>query len=225
MRLRYEPLLSWPGALMRDQDREFSDFTAGWNETVELLEREAHALHARLVTIRLACPPSAFYKDGTGLIPDRKPPEHPGVVVVLDSATQGLLTYHTDRFRARGYKGPRESWRHNVRAVALALESLRRVERYGIADAGQQYAGWKEIGAAPMSAKPEPITLDQAAAILAAAVPGTPTAEILGDETTAKGAHRAALKLLHPDHGGSGDGARMALLAEAWELVKGHHRR
>jgi hypothetical protein len=35
------------------------------------------------------------------------------------------------------------TWQDNLRAVALGLEALRRVERYGIAQRGEQYAGWR----------------------------------------------------------------------------------
>lgn len=33
-------------------------------------------------------------------------------------------------------------WKHNVRSIALGLESLRAVDRYGITKRGQQYAGF-----------------------------------------------------------------------------------
>jgi hypothetical protein len=35
-----------------------------------------------------------------------------------------------------------ESWQHNVRSIALGLEALRAVDRYGITRRGQQYAGF-----------------------------------------------------------------------------------
>jgi hypothetical protein len=33
----------------------------------------------------------------------------------------------------------------NVRAIALALEALRKVDRYGVTKRGEQYAGWKAL--------------------------------------------------------------------------------
>lgn len=34
-------------------------------------------------------------------------------------------------------------WQHNVRSIALGLEALRAVDRYGISKRGQQYAGFR----------------------------------------------------------------------------------
>jgi hypothetical protein len=39
------------------------------------------------------------------------------------------------------------SWQDNLRAIALGLEALRKVERYGIANRGEQYAGWAQLTA------------------------------------------------------------------------------
>jgi hypothetical protein len=36
-----------------------------------------------------------------------------------------------------------EFWQHNVRSIALGLEALRAVDRYGISKRGQQYAGFR----------------------------------------------------------------------------------
>jgi hypothetical protein len=46
------------------------------------------------------------------------------------------LLYACDRFWR---------WQHNLRAIALGLEALRLVERYGIGDAHQQYAGYRAL--------------------------------------------------------------------------------
>ncbi len=36
-----------------------------------------------------------------------------------------------------------EFWQHNVRSIALGLEALRAVDRYGISRRGEQYAGFR----------------------------------------------------------------------------------
>lgn len=36
-----------------------------------------------------------------------------------------------------------EFWQHNVRSIALGLQALRAVDRYGISRRGEQYAGFK----------------------------------------------------------------------------------
>lgn len=212
--LVYESLMTWPGALRPPAARRDSPFAAAWPRTLTDLDREARHLGADRVVIRLAYPPHAIRLDGS-LRGDyaRRLPSHPGVVVVLDTETHGSLSYSTDAFT---------EWRQNVRAIALGLDALRRVERYGIADRGEQYAGWKELGSGVALGRPAPLTLTEAAALLADAQ-GVAADLVLTSSEGARAAYRAALKLLHPDHGGSGDGERMARLQEAWTLVSAHH--
>lgn len=130
----WEPILAWPGALRPPSRRRRSDFKAGWDSTWDVLDREVFHLGAAKATLMLAHPAHAFRGDGMLHAKYRdRAPEHPGVVLVVHSGAYGEMTYATDAF---------DRWRDNVRAIALGLESLRRVERYGIADAGQQYVGY-----------------------------------------------------------------------------------
>jgi hypothetical protein len=57
----------------------------------------------------------------------------------------------------------------NLRAIALGLEALRKVERYGIAERGQQYAGFAQIGAGTAMGQSldHVMTADEAARIVA----------------------------------------------------------
>jgi hypothetical protein len=81
----------------------------------------------------------------------------------------GPLEYATDVF---------DDWQDNVRAIALGLEALRRVDRYGIAKRGEQYRGWKQLEAGgPSPARGEDLIREH-------------------------GSVRAALMATHPDHGG-----------------------
>lgn len=118
-------------------------------------------------------------------------PSHPGVILTIDTRKHGTLVYSTDRF---------DHWKANLRAIALGLEALRKVERYGIANRGQQYAGYRELpsGIALGSA----MTIEDAARFIAEqAWPGDAIdeQEVLDDLDTA---YRAAAKRLHPDAGG-----------------------
>lgn len=68
-------------------------------------------------------------------------------------------------------------WQDNVRAVALGLEALRAVDRYGMTRRGEQYAGWRQLEA---DSKPS-----------------------RGRELIrAHGGEKEALFATHPDHGG-----------------------
>lgn len=223
MRIEYRPIDTWPGTL-RISHRP-APFEAAWADTLNLLEKEARALVTKTMLVQLAAPESSFYKDGSGMRSDRQA-QHPGVVITLDTLRHGSIVYATDLF-VRGYRGPREDWKANVRAIALALEALRKVERYGVADAGQQYAGWKAIGSGtPMGAGPSKMTADEAARFISEHAIESPlsgrsvftASEILADSDKREAAYRVAAKRLHPDAGGDPDLFRQ--LGEAREILR-----
>lgn len=218
-RLLFEALPVWTDP--NTSPRQPNPFRSKWNPSKHLLLAEADHIGASEVVVGVVCRSSDLLASGEGLKAGRKV-EHPGVVVTLVGTRHGDLRYACDTFSGRYYEDP-EDWQINVRAVALGLEALRKVERYGIAGRGEQYAGWKALGSGiAMSAIPEPMSLDEAARLLADAMEVDHLA-VLADSTIAKRAYRAAIKLLHPDHGGSGDGERMSRLNEAWRLLQHHH--
>jgi hypothetical protein len=63
-------------------------------------------------------------------------PAHPGLILTFESREQGPLKFPCDTFRY---------WQDNLRAIALGMEALRRVDRYGITKRGEQYTGWRQI--------------------------------------------------------------------------------
>ena len=60
-------------------------------------------------------------------------PKGPAVIIAFESK-HGPLKYATDVF---------DHWHANLRAIALGLEALRKVERYGITQRGEQYTGFR----------------------------------------------------------------------------------
>jgi hypothetical protein len=130
----FRPIEHWPPEFSRT--RNFSDpFRAGYSDTLELLDRELSRLSAWRVVIQLALSESDLRRDG--LPRAHAVPRHPGVIVSFDSK-HGPLRYGTDAF---------PHWQSNLRAIALGLEALRKVDRYGIGKRGEQYAGWKQLEA------------------------------------------------------------------------------
>jgi hypothetical protein len=104
--------------------------------------RALRALRATEVWLEIAIEPEMFRLDGRPRAGAKA--SHPGVVLSFKSLALGKdLRYATDRFW---------SWQDNLRAVALGLEALRKVERYGIANRGEQYAGWAQLPAGGPSA-------------------------------------------------------------------------
>lgn len=167
MELIFRPLERWDrrGA----GHRPHSPFQAAYQSTIDLLEREARQLGAKRVIVELALRETDLRLDGKPYASAKT--DHPGVTVALDSR-HGPLKYTADKFA---------TWQENLRAIALGLEALRKVDRYGMTSRGEQYAGWKALPSGS------------------------------GDGSADRGLHlireagslRNALKAAHPDHGGS----------------------
>ena len=188
--INFRPMDRWPGALTRS--RRGSPFYAKWGDTLELLNRELRALGAKNVFVQVALDPSDFRNDGTPRA--RAQARHPGVILTLDSK-YGPLQYPCDTFW---------DWQSNVRAIALALEALRKVDRYGVTKHGEQYTGWKQLGSGmPMGSGS--MSVEDAAQFMSAAVDGIHSAQSLIDSRDRrKDAYRRAAQTMHPDvRGGS----------------------
>jgi hypothetical protein len=194
------PLGPWlrPTATRRD-----SKFKAAWSDTLNLLDREIWHLGARSWILQVDVSDRWIRNDG-GLYATARP-NSPAVRVVFDSR-HGTLTYSCDRFW---------DWRDNVRAVALALEALRKVDRYGVADSGEQYRGWAEL-----PSRPHQMTREQAAEFIAHwAAWEHPNLDLLQrDRDTLTWAYRKAAGRVHPDITGD-DGDTMARLNAARDTI------
>lgn len=137
------PIVRWPGSLTPDDQRRRSPFSASWSSTMDLLDRELLALGAEAVVLQLAMSEGDFRIDGLPRATARA--EHPGVILSFNtsgypdgSALNGRLEFATDIFYG---------WKENLRAIALGLEALRKVDRYGITRGDAQYAGFKALPA------------------------------------------------------------------------------
>jgi len=135
---------------------------------MELLEREVRMLQGGEIVIGIGLHERDIRLDGRPRA-DARPPLHPGVEVSFDSK-YGRLSYATDVFH---------TWQDNLRAIALGLEALRKVDRYGVSKRGQQYAGFAQLSAGGPDADRGKALVEQAGSI------------------------RDALYKYHPDHGGN----------------------
>lgn len=185
MKIAIRPIEQWPGELARV--RKPSPFESSYSDTMELLGRELRMLRATGPVIQLAVTEDQIRLDGALRAAAR--PEHPGVILSFRTP-EGTLRFSADRFT---------HWHANLRAIALGLEALRKVDRYGIGQGGEQYTGWKQLDAAP---EPErPMTADDARAFMAR----------YGD-------YRTAARKLHPDVPG-GDERLFKRLQEARRIL------
>lgn len=203
--IMFRPLVAWPGPVTTDRRR--SPFGASWPATTDLLGRELFHLGARDVVLQIALEERDIRNDGLPRANARKP-YHPGVVLAFNAPGLGPLKYQTDAF---------DDWQANVRAIALGLEALRKVDRYGITKKGEQYAGWKALGAGG----PEPAMTVEAAARFIAAHSGAPHTGVAADPAVYRQAYRGATKRLHPDADGSTE--EFQRLQEAKRVLDAHH--
>lgn len=100
---------------------------------MELLDRELRHLQAKSVVIQLDCDEREIRKDGLPRSDART--RGPGIVLAFDSP-KGSLSFPCDHFTA---------WEDNLRAIALALEALRTVDRYHVTQNNEQYRGWTAL--------------------------------------------------------------------------------
>lgn len=187
--LRVEPIGAWPG--VPTGRREQSPFRVGVRETMATLRRELAQLEGRDVALQVAIPPAQFRLDGRPRADARA--THPGVILTMQTK-HGALSYPCDAFT---------TWEDNLRAIALALEALRKVDRYRVTKRGEQYRGSLAIEP-PREAGPAPIRLpSEAWNLLASVVAGGPrTIPAPDDRAGALSLLRSAQRKAHPDQGG-----------------------
>jgi hypothetical protein len=180
MDVRFRPLDRWPlPSTPADKRRGPSTFRTHWNSTLDLLEREPGYLGARDIVIEVALDPSDIRIDGWPRANAREP-RHPGVAISFESK-HGPLRYLTDAHTL---------WRHNVHGIALGLQALRAVDRYGITHRAEQYKGWAAL----------PPGTDAALSVLFDIIGEMPRALDNGEREKL---YRRALRAAHPDSGGN----------------------
>ncbi len=178
--VRFNSLVAWPHGDTRDR-RSRSAFKAGWQGTLEYLDRELRLLEASNVIIGVVLHQTYLRNDGWPRA--HAVPTHPGVEISFDSrsistldplvrrgwqlihlsggdAQKAMRSHHPDiggkhedfvAIQAALDPAKRlvyatdccDFWQHNVRSIALGLEALRAVDRYGISRRGEQYAGFR----------------------------------------------------------------------------------
>lgn len=202
-RLVYRPLAGWSDPVT--DPRRSHSFSSGWTDTVHALLYEVERLGGDRVVLQVQADDRAMRRDG-GIRADARVRDD-GVVVSFDSR-YGPLRYACDTFTA-AWSWQLPGWQANVRAIALGLEALRKVARYGIGQRGEQYTGW----AALTAGAPTKITSSMDAATIIAKASDDP--HLGGFEVLQQWAeygpryYRAAARASHPDHGGDAETFRL----------------
>jgi len=201
---------TWKSA---DAVRPWSPFSAPYSKTLALLDKELDHLDATntFLQVEMSDPVRGVRQDG--MIRAGAKVVHPGVILTIETRELGTLVYPCDAFTCGSRSEP---WQENLRAIALGLEALRRVERYGIADRGQQYAGFAELGSGtPMGSGV--MSVDVAADLLAEEGGGAYDESSLLSGRGINDTYRFAARRHHPDAGG--DPEMFRRLTEARDLL------
>lgn len=179
LQYQFRPIDEWPGE--KTKVRKRSMFTAPFPKTLDLLERELGYLRAKNIVIQAAVALHEIRNDGMMRAGAR--PTWPGVILSF-SSKHGDLSYPCDTY---------DDWTANVRAIGLALEALRSVDRYGVTRRAEQYKGWARLtGSLAM-------TPQEAAGVLLRASGSTETKLM---RANVEAVYRAACAATHPDTGG-----------------------
>lgn len=133
--ISFRPLPTWPH---KPSVRRYAHFKTGYPRTVDLLQREVEYLGGTDITMGVGLSESDIRQDGQPRA-NARAMYHPGVEISFNTKAYGRQSYATDEFT---------DWQDNVRAVALSLEALRAVERWGVSK-GRQYTGFALLTAGP----------------------------------------------------------------------------
>lgn len=198
------PIDQWIGPETPTHRRTRSKFKTAVTSILSLLERELAFLGAKNVVLEVDVRPWDLRQDG-GLRANARP-QGPRVIVSFDSK-HGPMRWPCDTF---------DRYEDNLYAIALTLEKLRAIDRYGVSGKGQQYTGFTAIPASTsMSTK-----TDAAWAVLereAGWPDGLPLGRDERNRRTMEEMFRDAVKRAHPDVGGTDD--RMAAVNRARETI------
>lgn len=186
MKYEVRPLVAWTDPETSPR-RGSHIFKASWRDTLDLLGVEIDKLGGDLVVMQVDVREGDIRNDG--MLRANAKVGHPGVAISFDSDF-GPLRYATDAHEKQYGWAKLDGWQANVRAIALSLEKLRAVDRYGVTRRGEQYTGWKAL---PVSSGVTFPSADEAARWLI-----EQTAELAGT-CSLSDRYRSAARRWHPD--------------------------
>lgn len=190
--IQFASIDQWPGKRTPNNERKADPFSARLEQTKALLFEELRKINATDVVLQTHFHPAVF-SARTGWPYADAEVSDPGVILSFKSKKHGPLSFPCDRF---------QTFEGNLRALALSLQALRSVDRYGVTRNAEQYAGWKKLEA-PRAAN-HFHTREEAEAFI----------------RSHGGSYREAARRLHPDKS-SGDHELFLRLQDAQALIEG----
>jgi hypothetical protein len=180
--------------------------------TLDDLDRELYHIDAKDVVVQVDVENERNFRQDGGIRADART-KSPAIVVsfVRNKVPTVFATDHFDR------------WTDNLRAIVLGMEALRKLDRYHIVKAGDQYRGWQALPSATTAALSTEAAARVIAARIADVVGGIDAAarRILAEREYAKTSIRSAAARSHPDAGGREDDFK--LVQEAKRVLEAHH--
>jgi hypothetical protein len=135
VRTTTRPISTYPVPETPSAERRYSQFKASWAKATELLYRELSYLGVTELILEIDVHPWDLRQDGMPRANAR--PQGPRVVVYATLPNRDLRI-PCDTFRDHA---------HNLYAIALTLEKLRAIDRYGVTTQGEQYRGFTALPA------------------------------------------------------------------------------
>jgi hypothetical protein len=179
----------------------YSRFDTAWRKTVASLGRELRHLSASRIVLELDITEDQLRLDGMPRAGARLGSQS---VRLSFESRHGPLRYETGEYH---------SWQDNVRAIALSMEALRAVDRYGVSKRGEQYRGWRQLTVNTGNPEDAVVTEEHAREVLARSL-NVPINGIRGTEAEV----RRALRVTHPDRPG-GDEKKFRMVVKAREVL------
>jgi len=191
--LTFRPVHLWPKVPTPRAKQRDAAFRASYSDTLDLLEYELGRLNARDIIVQAYFTLDQIRNDGWPR--SSANPSQPGVIVTCQTP-KGPLSFPCDTYR---------TFDDNLRAIALSLQALRAVDRYGVTQHAEQYKGFTPLPSAETVMSPA----DAAHFIMVNQNGSGPNAvsmnSILTDARVFAEAYRSAARKVHPDAGGTHD--------------------
>ena len=205
----YRKLAAWPQRDTTERKSKYQ-FKATYADTLKALEYELDRIEATDVILEGLLTSTKMRRDGWPLTDTAF--THPGMRLSWQSNLVGPGELMTDEY---------ETWQANLRAIALTMEALRAVGRWGTMKRRQQYKGLLP------SSSPAPNTgtfmsYQQAASYIsemAGGGAGMEASVILASSLSLRAVYRLAARNLHPDKQ-SGDHEKFVRLETARQMVE-----
>lgn len=214
---KFKPIVDYP--VKATNFRESARFKAKYSDTLDLLDRELFHISAQSpVIIQTYLDERDIRLDGLPRS-DARVPSNPAVIISFKRRVKYDPQLKRDIYEDLSFPCDTfTTWKDNLRAIALALEALRKVDRYGVTKNGEQYRGWKALP--PQAINDFEDKYQAAKFIFQYSQMKIEVNRIVAFREDFETAYKQAARKLHPDAGGSHDA--FLKLQRAAEVLKNH---